>query len=135
MATPETIKRRAEKAAYYNRNRRRYYEREKQFQKDNPSFALWWSAKRRAKSAGLPFDIERDEIVIPEFCPIMGMRLEKGVGVQGDSSPTLDKIDPTKGYVRGNVWVISAIANRMKSNASPEQLLLFRNWISRAYGQ
>ena len=40
-------------------------------------------------------------------------------------SPSLDRIDSTKGYVPGNVWVISNKANRMKSNAAAEELIIF----------
>lgn len=51
----------------------------------------------------------------------------KNVGIQNDS-PTIDKIIPNLGYVKGNVWVISAKANRMKSNATVEELeLLVKN--------
>ncbi len=131
MATAATIRRREEKAAYYRANASKYYEREKKYVKDNPEFRMWWAAKRRAKTRGLPFNLERTDIVIPEACPILGLRLETGEGVSTDASPTLDRIDPSLGYVRGNVWVISALANRMKSNANAEQLRAFAEWILR----
>lgn len=81
-------------------------------------------ARRRALKQGLPFDLTPEDIHVPEFCPALGIRLERNVGgrAQGKRSPTLDRIDPRKGYVRGNVIVLSAKANQMKSTGAPEEL-------------
>lgn len=59
--------------------------------------------------------------MVPEFCPVLGMRLEPGNGLSA-SSPSLDRFDPEKGYTKGNVRVISARANTLKSNATPDEL-------------
>ena len=88
------------------------------------------SAKRRALSQGIPFDIDYTDISIPEYCPLLGIKLNKhvGEGKLHDDSPSLDKIIPELGYIRGNVWVISSKANRIKSNATIELLdLLVKN--------
>lgn len=88
------------------------------------------SAKRRALSQGIPFDIDYTDISIPEYCPLLGIKLNKhvGEGKLHDDSPSLDKIIPELGYTKGNVWIISNKANRMKSNATIEELeLLVRN--------
>jgi hypothetical protein len=81
-------------------------------------------AKSRAKRHGLPFNLTEDDIDIPVFCPALGIKLERGEQGRGnfDNSPSLDKIIPAKGYVRGNVVVVSMLANRLKSNATIEQL-------------
>jgi uncharacterized protein (DUF433 family) len=81
-------------------------------------------AKARAKKHGLPFNITEDDIEIPVFCPALGIKLERGEQGKGhfDNSPSLDKIVPEKGYVKGNVVVVSMLANRLKSNATIEQL-------------
>lgn len=42
-----------------------------------------------------------------------------------EDSPSIDKVIPELGYVRGNVWVISNKANRIKNNATLEELKLF----------
>ncbi len=43
-------------------------------------------------------------------------------GVQAGSTPSLDRIDSSLGYVKGNVWVISWRANHIKTDASLEEL-------------
>jgi hypothetical protein len=45
------------------------------------------------------------------------------------TSPSLDKIDPEKGYVKGNVMWMSQLANAMKNNATKEELKQFANWV------
>lgn len=87
-----------------------------------PEYAMWARAKRRAKEENLPFDLKPEDITIPETCPVFGWHLEIGVGASQTASPSLDKLIPEKGYVKGNVWVISHLANRIKNNATLEEL-------------
>jgi hypothetical protein len=110
--------------------RERYVHRPKKQNKrtDHPNYSMWQQAKHRAKEQGVPFDLELDDIVIPELCPLLEIPLIKGKGTWSDNSPTLDKIIPSEGYVRGNIQVISFRANRIKMNASIEELeLIARN--------
>ena len=88
----------------------------------NPEYIMWHNAKRRAKDQRVPFDIHYSDISIPERCPVLGLVLESGVGKSSDNSPSLDKIKPEFGYVKGNICVISSKANRIKSNATVEEL-------------
>jgi hypothetical protein len=66
----------------------------------------------------------------PKVCPIFGIELHWGrCGMGGiDSSPTLDRINPKLGYVKGNVMIISMLANKIKNNATPKQLKQFGRW-------
>lgn len=100
-----------------------------------PEQCLLASARNRARKKGIPFDITVEDIVIPENCPILGIPLTRNLGNHGgtSSSASLDKIIPELGYVKGNVQVISLLANNMKSNATKEQLLLFAEWIKKEY--
>lgn len=77
------------------------------------------SARSRAKAKGVPFNLTADDIIIPEFCPALHVRLEHG---DKDAAPSLDRIIPSKGYVRGNVIVLSNRANRIKNDATAEEL-------------
>lgn len=89
----------------------------------NPRRYLWRGAKSRARRAGILFDLDPEDIVIPTHCPVLGIPLAIADGRQQDNSPSLDRIDYRKGYVRGNIEVISWKANRIKSNATIEELM------------
>jgi hypothetical protein len=65
----------------------------------------------------------------PKKCPVFGKKLITGDGQSHDWSPSVDKIIPSKGYVKGNIQVISYLANKMKQNASPTQLKQFAKWV------
>ena len=88
----------------------------------HPSYNMYANAKRRAKKNDLDFDLDVQDILIPEFCPILGIKIEKGDGWYTDNSPTLDRIIPELGYIKSNVWVISMRANRLKQDATLEEL-------------
>ncbi len=62
---------------------------------------------------------------IPKVCPLRGVPLSVGSGQHTDDSPTLDRKDPRLGYVKGNVWVISHKANRLKGDFTPNELKTF----------
>ena len=98
---------------------------------ESQEMRMYRRAKRRAKEQGLDFDLSVDDIVIPVECPILGIRLKHRTGRSGgnDESPSLDKKVPHLGYTKGNVWVISHLANRMKANATPEMLRKFAEWV------
>ena len=85
---------------------------------------LWSHAKRRAKVKQVPFTITLEDILIPEYCPIMGVKLT-GRGENVKTSPSIDRIIPELGYVPGNIRVISTQANRMKWDSTQEELELF----------
>lgn len=69
----------------------------------------------------LPFDITFKDILIPEICPVLGIELIAGGGAGSDNTPSLDRIIPEKGYVKGNVRIISMRANRIKDNGTAEE--------------
>jgi len=96
--------------------------------------SLWYPAKKRARLKGLEFNIDVTDIVIPEFCPILGIRLERGKGTVLPSSPTLDRIVQSQGYIKGNVQVISYRANSMKNDASPSEIIAFCTWALKQFG-
>jgi len=116
----------AQKSKEY-RNRKREYV--KYISTTDPRKILYASAKQRAKKNNLPFNIELSDIIIPEYCPILDIKLERKEYGKGGSfqpnSPSLDKIIPEKGYVKGNIMVISMKANIIKGNATINELLKF----------
>lgn len=85
-------------------------------------------AKHRAMKNNLDFNINLNDIELLEYCPIMNTKLEYNGNTRGNpNSASLDRIDNTKGYIKGNIQIISLHANTMKNNANFEQLALFCN--------
>lgn len=95
------------------------------------SYALG-GAKERAAKAGLPFELDKDYVsaIIPDVCPVFGtpFLFIGGKRLRPDS-PTIDRLEPSKGYVRGNIAVISAKANAIKSNATADEIQRVAEWL------
>jgi hypothetical protein len=113
-------------------------ERSRMYKERNPGKVLFNSAKRRAKDKNFEFNIEETDINMPAMCPILDIPILKVYTEGKKSGPTpnsasLDRIDNNKGYVKGNVQVISHLANTMKASATEEQLIKFANWILKTY--
>jgi hypothetical protein len=92
------------------------------------------SARRRAKRDGLPFNLSNKDIyklLQGGVCPVLGLPFNFHSHKMTDASATLDKFVPALGYVRGNCFVISALANRLKGSATPEQLFRVAYWVEK----
>lgn len=102
----------------------------------HPKKYILQRAKARAKFKNLDFDLTEEDIFIPVLCPYLRIPLTNlnGKGFH-DSNISLDRIDNSKGYIKGNVEVISVLANKMKSNASQEQLEIFATEVLRRAGK
>lgn len=97
----------------------------------SPEKKMLARAKSRARIKNIEFNIILDDIQIPLKCPILGLELTCKKGSGGDnSSPALDRINPKLGYIKGNIRVISHLANMMKSCSTKEQLIIFAEWIN-----
>jgi hypothetical protein len=91
-------------------------------------------AKRRAKESGVVCTLRAGDVVIPETCPILGIRL-RWTDRQGGcpESPSLDRLVPEDGYIPGNVHVISLRANRMKWDATVDDVRKLLEWMEKAH--
>lgn len=102
-------------------------EKKKQWQlnyrKVNPLKYLFNLAKKRAFRKGLEFNIELSDLSLPEVCPYLNIKLDH-FSENFDVHFSIDRIDNSKGYIKGNVEVISQRANRLKNNATGEELLV-----------
>lgn len=86
---------------------------------------MWRKARARAKRSGMDFDISPEDVVIPERCPILDIPIAINRGKKwANGSPSLDRIDNSKGYIKGNVAVISMQANNIKANLNVEDVEL-----------
>lgn len=94
--------------------------------RETPVYSLWQKASERAIKMGLPFTISVDDVHIPERCPVFGIPLISHRGEArkywSDDSPTIDRIIPSLGYTQNNIWVISWRANRIKADASLDEI-------------
>lgn len=88
----------------------------------NPIQYLINQVKYRSKKRGLDFDLTLSDLEVPEVCPILGIPLEHSEGGRTDSSYSLDRVDNSKGYVKGNVRVISFGANMRKGDLTIAQV-------------
>lgn len=86
---------------------------------------LWQRAKQRAIKYDLEFNIEESDIHVPSICPILEVPIEWGKKGDYEYSPSLDRIDNEKGYIKGNIMVISKRANTMKNSATLQELRTF----------
>ena len=91
------------------------------------------SAKDRARIYNIPCNIISEDIKLIRLCPYLNIPLEYGNILASNYSASLDKINPDLGYVKGNIEVISMLANNMKSSASPEQLVTFSKNVLQRY--
>jgi hypothetical protein len=94
------------------------------------------SAKKRAKAKNLEFNLDLEFLrsIAPDNCPVFGFPLSwdswgEQNGLAQEDSPSLDRIDCKKGYTKDNVIWISWKANRLKNDATIEDLLTIYNWM------
>ena len=119
----EAIK--ARRAKYREQNREAIRQRARDYYKEHPECFVLHNIKTRAKKQGVPFDLTAEDLVTPEFCPVLGIRLERSTNPKGgvtDCAPTVDRLIPELGYVKNNIIIVSHKANRIKNNATVEEL-------------
>jgi hypothetical protein len=124
-------------------------EKRQSYVKSNPILRITSNmidhARRRARNKNLPLDIDLNYVRLmvgenAEFashCPVFNVPLEwscqRGNGTGGlPNSPSIDRIDPSRGYVKGNIWVISHRANTIKNDASHDELKLVTKAVGKA---
>jgi len=83
---------------------------------------LYKNIKSRCKRIGKEFSIELEDITIPEKCPVFGFDLKREDRQTWMCAPSVDRIDSSKGYIKGNVTVVSRRANILKRDATLEEL-------------
>ena len=97
----------------------------------SPFAQMFYLTKKRSIEKNIPFDLDREFIKelykkMPKKCPVLGIDLQySDVGskkYQTDNSPSLDRIDPKKGYTKDNVVIMSNLANRIKTDATADQI-------------
>lgn len=112
---------------YFKKNRDKINERKRERRDKYPERELIEAAKKRAKQNNLDFNITKEDIIVPNKCPLLGLKIKRNKNIAKDNSPSLDRIDNSKGYVKGNVRVISFLANRLKNNHTRNEIKIIYN--------
>jgi len=96
-------------------------------------YSMMNALKKRAKLKDLEVSVTIDDLftLYIEYCPVFGIRLNWNNRKPQNDSPSLDRIDINKGYIRGNVAIVSMRANRVKDNATIEELEIVLDWMKR----
>jgi hypothetical protein len=108
--------------AHHKKNRIKYANHDKTKHRKDPRHRMLSGARKRAEQKGLDFNITLADICIPTPCPLLHIPIAVGERGFHAGSPTIDRKDPSKGYVPSNVWVVSWRANLLKNNATVEEL-------------
>lgn len=121
----------ANRRSYKRRYMRGYY-----YSEEGHKRIILNNAKRRAAKRGVPFDLKPEDINVPEFCPVLGLKLEinKGGRCFAANSPSLDRIIPELGYTKGSVEIISMRANNLKSDGTLDELRKVVAWLESKVG-
>ena len=128
LENKEQIK--SKRKQYYQNNKEKHIQNRVDYysQIENRAKYLLGRVKIRANKSSIEFNLSLEDIIIPEFCPYLGLKLTHDLGKgQAVTNSSIDRIDPAMGYVKGNIQVISRLANTMKSNSSREQREAFAN--------
>lgn len=119
---------------WYQKNRETCIESMRQRALNEPWWKLYHDAKARSNKNNIPFDLTLEYVKsiwpIDNKCPVLKIPLVKASRPEKgrNSSPSLDRIIPELGYTRGNVIVISTKANRIKNNATAQEIQAVANY-------
>ena len=101
----------------------------------NPIPQMLSNSKIRARKKEIPHTINTEDIkkIWPKDnkCPILKKEFVMGYKKDKSYAPSLDRVVPKLGYVKGNIMIISDIANRMKQDTSPANLEKFALYYSK----
>ena len=127
----------AQNKVYYEANKERY----KAYYEANAERYMYVGALKRAKKNNIPFNLTEDYLksIYPSdmICPVLGFEMSVGLDENGskETSPSLDRIIPEKGYVQGNVIIVSMRANSIKRDATSEELRKVADFYEKVFEQ
>jgi len=120
---------------YVEKNRDKVRESSDKWKAVNWEQAMFCAARSNAKKMGREFSITIEDIIIPTHCPYLRVLLTRELRREDRMyNPSIDRIDSSKGYIKGNIRIISNKANRMKSNLTEEELLTIATCILKLHG-
>lgn len=123
----------------YSEYHKRYYEKKKDCKEEEKAIKLKLlnNARYRATQRKIEFNLQEEDIIIPDKCPYLDVNFSEMFGknkeIRSDFLPTIDRKNNQKGYIKGNIEVISRLANVMKNKATKDQLVSFSKKIFKDY--
>ena len=95
----------------------------------------FWVRRHHAKKNNIDFFIDFEDLLpLPTYCPVLNIELDYGFkGKMAFNSPSIDRVNPSKGYIKGNVIVISQKANAIKQNANPTEIRAVADFFERYF--
>jgi hypothetical protein len=99
-------------------------ERRKNDWKYQPAVAMLSNSRQRAKKAGLEHTITINDIIIPDYCPVLGTKLDIGDRKKHGNAPSIDRIDNSRGYTKENIMIVSNRLNMLKNDATLDELIM-----------
>lgn len=125
IGQPRTDRKRERSRLYYESHREECKARSRRnwrkAVKRNPIKLMLRSVEKRAFYKRIDFNLTEDDIIVPAFCPVLGIPIKRSAR-NPDNRPSIDRIIPSHGYVRGNVIVVSVRANRIKNDSTVAEL-------------
>lgn len=93
--------------------------------------------KATAKEKDIPFNLTASyiESITPKMCPVLGIPLRRSKQFAKNDSPSIDRIIAKQGYTKGNVIIVSKLANAIRRDATPEQILAVGQFYQRLFEQ
>ena len=106
---------------------------QKKVDEERPFYRKAIRKKTECKSLGIDYDLSEDYLksIWTGICPILSVPIDIKASKQDTYSPHLDRVDPTKGYVKGNVQWLSGRANRLKNNITIYELERLYKWLTK----
>lgn len=117
-----------------NNNEKVKETRRKSWRNLDPRDKLIQQSRSRAKRKNLNFNLKKEDLKIPILCPLLEIPFIVGTKNDYEQTYSLDRIDPNKGYIKDNVWVITKKANSMKNSATKDELITFAINILKHFG-
>jgi len=93
--------------------------------------ACFTRKKQNVKSTKWTWDITYHDIEWNTVCPVLGLHLDWFAEKRQENSPSFDRINPKLGYVKGNVQIISARANRIKNDGLAKEHRLIADYMDK----
>ena len=123
----------------YLKNKEKDLAQNKLYRLAHPAKMMHIQAKRRAKNKGLVFNIDVQDIqdaidAANGTCPALNIEMQVSNKRMNPNSPSLDRIDSTRGYEKDNICVISTRANILKRDATLDELENLTNWLRDSQG-